>query len=116
MSDSNNLHVEPAPHVRGADPVQPVRSDRPVHTPGDHKAGPDGNTVAASTGGNLRAAYAQFVINPDTQDVVVRIRDSATDEVLNEMPSKQVQAMSAYLKNYTETLARHKAALHGTAN
>jgi uncharacterized FlaG/YvyC family protein len=67
--------------------------------------------VAATTGGNLRAAYAQLIINPDTQDVVVRIKDSATDAVLSEYPNKDVQAMSQYLRQYAETLARRRAAL-----
>jgi uncharacterized FlaG/YvyC family protein len=68
--------------------------------------------VAASTGGSIRAAYAQFVIDQDTQDVVVRIHDAETHQVISETPSKEIQAMHAYMKNYTDTLSRHRAALH----
>jgi FlaG protein len=112
MSDSTG-QIEPTPPVRGAEPVRPVRpAERPAGTP-DQGSVPDRHSVAATTGGNLRGAYAQYVVNPDTQDVVVRIRDAATDQVLSELPSKEVQAMTAYLKNYVETLARHKTALQG---
>jgi hypothetical protein len=109
MSDST-LNIQPTPPVGGVAPVLPVRPERPAGTPAAGRPEPGGHAVAASTGGNLRAAYAQFVINPDTQDVVVRIKDAATDQVLSELPSKEVQAMSTYLKNYAETLARHRAA------
>jgi hypothetical protein len=115
MSDKN-LTVEPTPPIRGAAPVQPVRPERPAGPQADQRPGPHGNSPAASTGGNLRAAYTQFVVDPSTQDVVVKILDAATDQVLSELPSKEIQAMQAYLKNYADTLARHKAALHSTSN
>jgi hypothetical protein len=74
-------------------------------------AGSMAATTAAATGGGLPAAYAQFVVNPDTNEVVMRIMDSATDAVLNEYPSKEVQAMSKHLRDYATTLARHRAAI-----
>ena len=108
MSDS--LHIDPTSPIGGAAPVQPVRPARPVGTPAERRPEPDGHSVAATTGGTLRAAYAQFIINPDTNDVVVRIKDAVTDQVLSELPSRQVQIMSRYLKDYAETMARHRAA------
>jgi hypothetical protein len=82
MSD-NNAQVVPTPPLRGAEPAQPVRRpERPADTPRD-----------------------------PTGDVVVRIRDAAIDRVLSELPSKEVQAVTAYLKNYLETMSRHRAAL-----
>jgi hypothetical protein len=109
MSDST-FHVEPTPPVRGVAPVWPVRAERPAGTPADRRPEPDGHVVAASTGGNLRAAYAQFVIDPETHEVSVRVKDANTDQVLNEYPSKQVQQMTEYLRNYADTLARHRMA------
>jgi uncharacterized FlaG/YvyC family protein len=44
--------------------------------------------------------------------VVVRIRDASTDEVIQEMPSREVQEMTKYLQNYAETLARHRVVLN----
>jgi hypothetical protein len=115
MSDTN-AHIVPTPPVRGAEPTQPVRRpERPAGSPGEPGTVQQDPTVAATTGGSLRPAYAQFVVNPETQDVVLRIRDAATDKVLSELPSKEVQAVTAYLKNYLETISRHRAALQGGA-
>jgi hypothetical protein len=115
MSDSRDLQITPTPAVVGASGVRPVRSEGAVTTPGTARADVGAHGAAASTGGNLRAAYAQFVVNPDTNDVVIRVRDSATDEVLSEFPSEQIQAMSKYLKEYADTLARHRLALRSTS-
>jgi len=113
MSDSRELVIHPTPAVVGTPGVAPVRSEGSVATPG--KAIPERGAegAAASTGGDLRAAYAQLVVNPDTHDVVIRVRDAATDEVLSEIPAEQVEAMARYLKDYAETLARHRASLRG---
>ena len=111
MSDSQD-HIQPVSPVSGAALVQPVRPERPAGTPAAQRPELGHDSAAASTGGNLRAAYAQFVVNPDTNDVVIRIVDSETDAVLNEYPSKEVQAMSTYLQGYANTLARHRAAAH----
>ncbi|MDQ3810273.1 MAG: flagellar protein FlaG [Chloroflexota bacterium] len=62
--------------------------------------------VAAVTDGLLRAAYAQYLVDPDTHDVVVRIREAGSDRVLNELPSAEVQAISRRLREYRELLER----------
>ena len=46
--------------------------------------------------------------------MVVRVRDSETDQVLTETPSPEVERMAKYLKDYANTLARHRAALRGS--
>jgi len=114
MSDSRDLSIQPTQPVGGASAVQPVRSEGSVGTSGSPQPEPDEHTVAAATGGSLRAAYAQFVINPDTHDVVVRVRDSETDQVLSETPSPEVERVAKYLKDYANTLARHRAALRSS--
>jgi flagellar protein FliS len=65
---------------------------------------------AAVTTGQLTAAYAQLVINPDTHDVVIRVRDSATDAIIREYPSREVEHMAKFLKDYVDTAARRRAA------
>ena len=107
MSDGHP--IQPVSPVSGAGQVQPVRPPE-HHRPSAEPRTPDTDPPAATTGGHLRAAYAQFVVDPDTRDVVVRIRDAATDEVLSELPSKEIQAMTRNLKEYAETLARRRAA------
>ena len=111
MSDTQDLRVEPTPVVGGSAAVQPVRAEAQPAARGEARPDASRASAAASTGGNLRAAYAQFVVDPDTHDVVVRIRDSSTNEVLSELPSREVQEMQKYLQTYAETLARHRAAL-----
>ena len=110
MSD-RDLRVEPTPAVRAPAPVQPVRQEAHVVAPADRKRAPEPNTPGAITGGTLRAAYAQIAVNPDTHDVIIRIRDSATDQVISETPSKEVEAMTKYLTDYAATMGRHRTAL-----
>lgn len=115
MPDSRELQIQPTPRVGGASSVLPVRAEGTVSTPGKPPADIGAQGAAASTGGNLRRAYAQFVVNPDSHDVVLRVRDSATDEVLSECASEQIQAMSKSLREYAESLNRHRLALRGAS-
>ena len=111
MSYGRDLRIEPMA-VASTAPVQAVRQETPaVVAPMERKHAPDPHIVAATTGGSLRAAYAQYDVNPDTHDVVLRIRDATTDQVISETPSREVQAMSKYLNDYAATLTRHRAVL-----
>jgi hypothetical protein len=113
MSD---IRIEPPTPVSGAAAVHAVRPpDRSSSAPGNRRSAPALSTVVATTGGGLRAAYAQFVVDPDTHDVVVRVRDTATDALIEETPSKEIQQMHKVLRDYAQTMARRKTAL-GTAN
>ncbi len=110
MSDTQDLRVEPAA------PSGAVAAARPaVHARGTTDAPVpqhvDSEPVAASTEGQLRSAYAQFVIDSDTHDVVVRIHDAATDRVLQELPSPEVQAMMRSMTAYAKLLERRRAAV-----
>ena len=114
MSYGRDLRIEPTPVVTSPAPVKAVRPETPAVVTGTAERQPvrDPHTAAAATtGGSLRAAYAQYDVNPDTHDVVIRVRDAATDRVLSETPSKEIQAMSKYLNDYAATLSRHRAAL-----
>ena len=110
MSD-RDLRVEPTPAVRAPAPVQPVRHAAPIAATVDRKRAPEVHTPEATTGGTLRAAYAQIAVNPDTHDVIIRIRDAATDQVISETPSKEVEAMTKYLTDYAATMGRHRTAI-----
>lgn len=117
MLDNTSPAIQPVPPVGGARPVQPIQPQGPVVSAAQEHSGPsETTTAAAATGGGLRAAYSQFVVNPDTQDVIIRVRDSNTDEVLHEYPSPEVEAIARYLKTYQETLTRHRAALRSLAD
>jgi hypothetical protein len=110
MSDSQEPRIGPVPSVGGAVAVQPVRVEPTIGASGGGSRAPRGHDVAATTGGNLRPAAAQFFVNPDTNDVVIRIKDPTTDQVISEYPSAEVEAMQKYMKQYADTLARHRAA------
>jgi len=118
MSYGRDLRIEPTPAVSRPAPVQAVHHETPAAAapaPFEHKPARDAHSVAASTGGSLRAAYAQYDVNPDTHDVVLRIRDATTDQVISETPTREVQAMSKYLNEYAATMSRHRAALKSSA-
>ena len=122
MSHLPDLRVEPtAPagsttrvhdtdHLAGAG-AGPARHD------GQNPArrGQEAQEAVASTAGQLRAAYAQYVIDPDTHDVVVRIRDANTDQVIHQIPSAEAEALTKSLRTYAEALARRHAAAQGKA-
>jgi FlaG protein len=110
MSDLHIPQVTPASPIARSAPVQPVRRDRPTNEPFDSSR-PGPNTVVAATGGSLRPAYAQYVVDPTTHDTVVRIRDANTGAVISETPTPEVQAMVRAMKAYVDTVARHRAAL-----
>jgi hypothetical protein len=111
MSDTPELRIAAIPPTGAAEPVQHahgVRDGAAAH-PAQPAPAPVEQDVSASTNGQLQNAYAQFVIDPHTHDVVVRIRDAATDRILTELPSPEVQAVSRNLRDYAELLARRAA-------
>jgi hypothetical protein len=110
MSDSTDLHIGPVPPVGNAAPVQPVRAERVMGLYGEQDTAPHAHEVAASTGGSLPAAYAQFMVDQDTNDVVISIHDAATDRVIVQYPSAEIESMAKSMKQYADTLARHRAA------
>lgn len=111
MLDGRDQTIGPVAPVTTAPAVHPVRAEPPVQTPGTRAdIGPVKRDQVASTGGGLPAAYSQFVVDEQTHDVVIRIRDAATDQVLAQYPSQEVENIAAYMKAYAETLARHRAA------
>ena len=84
MSYGNDLRIEPTPAVTSPAPVRPVHQEAHAADHVEHRPARDAHTAAAATtGGTLRAAYAQYDVNPDTNDVVLRNRDATTDQYLN---------------------------------
>jgi FlaG protein len=112
MSDIRDPLIAPTSPVSRPAPVQPVHRDLPTSAPADQTRAATPTAVVAVTGGSLRPAYAQFVVDPNTHDTVLRIRDATTNAVISESPSAEIQAMSRALKAYADTLARHQAAVH----
>src|SRR5437764_11630665 len=115
MPDSKPLPTAPLPPVGSAASVQPVRGEKHVAASADPSSAPHEREAAAVTSGSLSAAYAQFIVDPDTHNVVIRIRDATTDRVLNEYPSRQVQEMDRHMKQYAETAARLRASQRDTS-
>ena len=72
--------------------------------------------VVAAVGGHLRGAYAQYIIDPDTNDVVVRVRDVATDALLSETPTPEIQALNRRYREYAATMARRSIATRSETN
>ena len=106
MPDTSRGPIEPVPSVGSSARALPVRhpAERPVNasTPEPARA-PD---VPAATA----KAYAQFVVNPDTHDVIIRVRDAVTDAIIREYPSTEIEQMNKHLLEYSATLARRRAA------
>jgi acyl-CoA reductase-like NAD-dependent aldehyde dehydrogenase len=113
MSGSQDLSITPVAAAGEATPVQPVASNRQVQPAASQApAQPRHDVAAAATGGNLSPATAQFVINPDTHDVVIRVTDPASGQVISEYPSSQIEAMRKYMDAYARTAARQRASQH----
>ena len=114
MGDSRDLPVEPIAPVGGvrqveaAPTVTPVGGQQPPAKPVRQQQKSDSAQyqAAVSTG----SAYTQFVVNDKTNEVVVKIRDAATNEIIVELPAPAVQAMDKDLRDYADLLARRHAA------
>src|SRR5213082_1524947 len=91
MSNPHDLRVEPVAPTGAAEPVHAARRVPAEPKLADAKL-PARQDMSVVTNGQLRAAYTEFVVDPETHDVIVRIRDAATDRVLDELPSAQMQA------------------------
>jgi hypothetical protein len=114
MSDTQDLRIEPAAPtgvVEATRPELPERrpSDAPEPQPEVERP------VAAATEGQMRNAYAEFVVDSETHNVVVRIRDAVTDRVLQELPGPEVQRVMRSLNDYAELLARRRAVAQAMA-
>jgi hypothetical protein len=116
MGEQTELRIEPTAPAGAAEPIHPAVSQRraPAELP-EAPPRPDSPPVAAETGGHLRGAYAEYVVDPDTHDVVVRIRDASTDRVLHELPTPEVQALMRALNDYAKLAARRRAAAQAAA-
>jgi uncharacterized FlaG/YvyC family protein len=116
MSDTRDLRIEPTAPSQPADSVQAARLERAAQDVAAQKqpAKPVDSEPVAAVGGSMHSAYAQYVIDPDTHDIIVRIRDTATDAVLSELPSPEVQALSRHLHEYTQALARRRIVLQSS--
>jgi hypothetical protein len=83
MTDTHELRVEAAAAPRAAEPPQHAPRARPAAQPaasGQSKTDDDqAPEVAAATDGQLQRAYAQYLVDPDTDEVVVRIRNDANN-------------------------------------
>ena len=71
----------------------------------------DANPQGASFGGNgLPSTYAQYVVNQDTHQVQIRILDAKTDEVIREVPSDEVEALTKELQSYAQLVSKRQQA------
>ena len=113
MPSMDQLRVEPTAQGQSVGRVRasPTRHEPVVQLTG---AGPlpvgavePGAAVSAE--GSMRAAYTQFLVDPATNRIRVRIRDAVTDEVIREIPAEEVERVAASLRAYSETLARRRA-------
>ena len=104
MSDTNVSPLGPVSPVAGAAAVERVVRVADPRVPARQ------HDAAAVTGGSLKATYAQLVLNPDTHDVVIRIRDADTHEIISEYPSEAIEHMAKDLMQYVDTVQRRRGA------
>jgi hypothetical protein len=109
MSDKPVSPVEAVAPVGAIAPTHPAQGVRVPH-PSGAPVEPRHDPAVVSTVAPLGASYAQFVVDPSSQDVVLKIRDAATDRVLTELPSPAIQAADKSLREYAKLLERRHAA------
>jgi hypothetical protein len=109
MSDKPVSPVEAVAPVGAIAPTHPAQGVRVPH-PSGAPVEPRHDPAVVSTVAPLGASYAQFVVDPASQDVVLKIRDAATDRVLTELPSPAIQAADKSLREYAKLLERRHAA------
>jgi hypothetical protein len=120
MSHSNDLRIEPLRPSAASKPIKvayptphivPLVDAQPARPESDEPELAVANDAAATTGGQLPPAYTQFVVDPDTHDVILRVRDGTTNRILQELPSAELQALSRNLTEYADKLARRHAGI-----
>jgi flagellar protein FlaG len=94
--------------IRAVDPVTPspdaaegvvVASDRPAVAPAAAAQQPSRDAVesavqAANAALEAQDQSLQFIIDPDTRSVVVRLVDTRNNEVLRQVPSEEMLAIA----------------------
>ncbi len=98
--------VEPAPRIAGA--ASEPRAGAPVPAPGP--AVPRAEHAAASAVSAIRQAYAEFIVDPSSDRVRVRIIDSATNEVIREIPPDEMEKVAQGLRDYAQAAQHRRAA------
>jgi hypothetical protein len=98
MSDYST--IAPVPAVNSTAPVQRVHAIASDSRKGQALALRQASGIAATTGGNLRAATAQLVVDPHSHDVVIRVSDASTDRVISQVGSGEVEAMTHDIQRY----------------
>ncbi|MCC7369089.1 MAG: flagellar protein FlaG [Chloroflexi bacterium] len=80
--------------------VHAERAAPPVHVLGDGlpEAGSAPSVSEASKVATFPQSYARFSINEKTHRISIKIVDAATDEVLREIPSEEVQRIAEELQ------------------
>lgn len=96
----------PAPSV-SAGPTRPTAASSGSQSPGIDAA----KQVASQINEFLRSSASdiQFSIDGDSSDLVVRIVDSQTQEVIRQIPSEDMLAISRSLTQMTGVLLNQKA-------
>jgi hypothetical protein len=110
--------IDPTTAAVGTEPVRDYMPGRPAVVANGGRSSVQAverEDRVAATAGHLRAAYTQFVVDPETHDVSVRIRDAATDEVIRQIPAAEVEAINKVLRQYAQALALRHAAAQGKA-
>lgn len=117
MSEEALPRVKPAPPLRLQGVANnPHRASSEQHHPsgeGEHreKGASEEEKAAVVTIGThnagVLATYAQFVIDPETREVRVRIVNAATQEVLEEVSPEEVASFYQDLERYQRAVARN---------
>ncbi len=108
-----DIRVEPAPRTEPAPRVAHVthestpRSDVPAPAPATPSF--QAERAATSAVASIRQAYAQFVVDPTSDRVQVRIVDSATNEVIREIPSDEIEKVAETMREYARAIERRRA-------
>ena len=102
----------PAVGTVAAVPATPAIESSPAAAPRPSAGDPAIGAETAS-GGSLRAASVQFVVEPDSDRVRMRIVDPTTQEVIREIPSEETARVARALREYAEQLARAASAAGG---
>jgi FlaG protein len=120
MSDKPELRVNPTAPAGATEPLHnagglPGLPVVPSHPSPPARRREHHDEPVASTAGQLRPAYTEFVVDPTTHEVSVQIRDAATNQVIDQIPSAEVVALNKSLREYADALARRHAAEQGKA-
>jgi hypothetical protein len=107
MPDRRTTRVQPAAPTAAVRQVRRLGADDPRGQSQRRRSNePPPDDRPAETGGRLSPSYAEVVVDAERGQVMIRVRDAASNSLLQEFDASELERVSRQLRSYSAILAR----------